>query len=107
MPLESKYSAVDVYRRAGGNFQTVTWTKVSTSTDSAFIQPISGNETFENGKGGERVTNRMYAPLTNTDVKYGDKVTQNSESYIVLWQNQVTGISGQSHHREILLGLFE
>jgi len=72
-----------------------------------FIQPVKGNENFKQGRAGEDVTARLYTDISVNAV-YGDKVTQDSISYIVLYGGlQVNGISGVGHHKEILLGAYE
>lgn len=71
-----------------------------------FIQPISGGETFRDGKGGESATHRLYTGLA-TPIFYGDRITQNNQNYTVLYGIQPEGISSVEHHKEIILAVFE
>jgi hypothetical protein len=73
---------------------------------SGFIQPISGNEIFRDGKGGEQATHRLYTNVSTPGV-YGYKVEQNSQTYIMLYALQPGGISNVGHHKEVILGLFQ
>jgi len=107
MPLSNLYETIVIERNVSTGFDNATWTTVSTSTDVGFIQPVSGAGEFKAGKNGEKVTSRMYTPMDNTLISYGDRVTQDSQKYLVVWPLQPSGISGKDHHKEILLGVFE
>ena len=70
-----------------------------------FIQPVGGGESFDNYKIDEKVTARMYCPVS-LNVVYGDKVSQGGIDYIVLYSFQPLGISQRLHHKEVLLGRY-
>jgi hypothetical protein len=70
------------------------------------FQPITGSETFRDGKGGESATHRLYADVRTTLV-YGDQVTHGGQTYVTLYAIQPSGISGRSHHKEYICGVFE
>lgn len=107
MPLEPKYRPITIERKSGGGLNPISWASVGVATDKGFIQPTSGNENFETGKAGERVSYRMFAPMDNTNVQYGDRITQDSIKYFVIFSIQPKGVSSQSHHKEILMSLFK
>jgi hypothetical protein len=107
MPLEPKYRAITIERKTGGDFSAISWSDITAATDKAYIQPVSGNEVYETGKGGEKIIAKMFAPMTNTAVQYGDRITQDSQKYLVVYSIQPKGISAESHHREISLGAIE
>ena len=108
MPLSNKYNPIEIYRRsAGDTFSPLTWELISNENDRGYIQPTGGNESFQFGKGSDSVQFRMFAPVDNTAILYGDKITQDGQSFIVLWQFQPGGIAGEGHHKEILMGSFQ
>jgi hypothetical protein len=107
MPLEPKYRPITIERKTGGDFSAVSWSDITAATDKGYIQPVSGHEVFETGKGGEKITSRMYAPMTNTAVQYGDRITQDGQKYLIVYSIQPKGISAESHHKEILMGAIE
>lgn len=90
----------------GGSFGTVTWSELTDDFYKGFIQPIGGGEAFRDGKAGEQATHRLYTGIV-TPSKYGYRVTQNGQSYIMLYAIQPNGISGVNDHQEIILGVFE
>lgn len=77
----------------------------SSATYQGYIQPVSGGETFQDGKAGELVTHRLYTAVS-VPAKYGNKITQDSVDYIVIYSDQVGGVTNRQHHKEILLGRF-
>jgi hypothetical protein len=98
--LTDYYTPFTIEDRTGaGDFDGISWTSIGVYF--GFIQPVSMNAVFKDGKGGESATHRLYTGMT-TPVKYGYKVTQNGQSYI-----QPAGISGVGDHKEIMMGLFE
>lgn len=116
MSIKTKMKPITIERKS---IPAVLGTKpsfvtVSTATDVGFIQPTSGNEKFNFGKGSEDVRARLYCPMTNTEILYGDRITQNGQSYSVLFANQPTGISGMDTiksiargKKQVLLGYFK
>lgn len=108
MSLECYYTDVQIQERINaGSFQSgTTWQNLSGSPYKGFIQPISGGETYRDGKAGEQATHRLYTSVQTPSI-YGYKVIQNGQSYIMLYAIQPTGISGVDHHKEIVMGLFE
>ena len=90
-------------KSGGGDWTAVAWGTVGTY--KGFIQPVGGSETFRDGKAGEQVTHRLYTGLS-TPAEYGQRVTQSGRTYIVLYTDQVNGISAVGHHKEVLLGDF-
>jgi hypothetical protein len=105
--FDAYFRTITIERKTGEDFDTLAWSTISISSDKGFIQPVSGSESFERGKAGERVAYRMYVPMDNTVVQYGDRITQDGQKYIVIFSIQPTGISSTNGHREISLGLFE
>lgn len=73
---------------------------------TGFIQPLSGHGQWQEGKHGEKATHRLYT-ATSTALLYEDKVTQNGQSYKVLYALQPSGVSGTGHHKEIIMELFQ
>lgn len=106
MSIKSFYKPYLLEKRVVSAKSTTATTYGTAIVCSGFIQPIGGNETFKQGKGGEDVTSRLYNSA-NTVHAYGDKVTQSGQAYIVLYGTQPDGISGRNHHNEILLGAFK
>lgn len=102
--LTDFYKPFLIERRVGGDFTDDEY--ITVGTYHGFIQPVSGTETFRDGKAGEQVTARLYTGLTTPGI-YGYKVTQDGQSYIMLYTIQPVGISAVSHHKEILLGDFK
>ncbi len=103
--LTNYYRSFEIYEQIGaGNFAGKTWTIIGYY--KGFIQPVSGNESFQKGKGGESATHRLYTSV-QTPSKYGYKVIQDGQSYIMIYAHQVNGISGIGYHKEILLGEFQ
>jgi len=98
------YKLLDIYERQDAAFAGVGY--VSLGTYRGFIQPTGGGEGFKNGKGGESATHRLYTHVT-TPCRYGYKVTQGGQSYVMLYAIQPDGISGTGHHKEVILGIFE
>lgn len=74
----------------------------TSSAIKGFAQPVSGNEVFQDGKAGERITDRFYTGVS-TNAEYGDVITQNGQSYVVVYSIQPAGISGRVHHKEIMM----
>lgn len=110
MPLNNKWTPIDIHRRSTGNTFNpagLDFVLISNSNDLGYIQPVGGNETFDKGKGGTLVQFRMFSPMENTSLLFGDKVTQNGKSYTVTWPGEPIGISGEGHHQEILMGVFK
>jgi hypothetical protein len=109
MAIEDFYTSLDIDKvtttGSGDVRSTSTWTAVS-GDHIGFIQPVSGSESFRDGRAGEAVTARMYCPV-DTPGEYLYRVTQNSVTYSMLYTIQPQGISSVSHHKEILLGDFE
>jgi hypothetical protein len=101
--LESRYTIQKIEERMHIDFQPDTFSLVGYFR--GFVQPIGGNEQFMKGKGGENVTARYYTGLS-TPVKYGYRITDSGQSYIMLYSIQPTGISGTGHHKEVICGLF-
>ena len=104
MSLEQRYISLTIEENIHVDFMPDTWTVVGYF--KGFIQMVSGSEVFQNGKGGEKVTHRLYTHL-QTPCKYGYRVTQNGQSYIMLHTIQTNGVSGTGHHKEILMGSFD
>lgn len=105
--LTDYYTPFTLYQKSNpsNSFTGSDYTAVS-GAFTGFIQPIGGNETFRDGKGGESATHRLYTNVTY-GIVYGDRVEQNSQTYTVLYAIQPTGISGVSHHKEIIMAVFE
>ena len=76
------------------------------STQQGFIQPVNGNDRYKDGKSGEEITHRLYCD-TSVSISYGDRITQNSVTYIAVYTIQPAGVAGVNHHKEILLSLFK
>jgi len=108
MALEDYYSEVQIQERvnAGSFSGTIAWQDVTGSPFQGFIQPISGGERFRDGKNGEQATHRLYTDV-DTPAKYGYKVIQNGQEYIMIYAIQPSGISAVDHHKEIILQVFE
>ncbi len=105
MAITDYYTSLLIQERdSGGSFQAQTWQNVGPY--DGFIQPVSGKENYRDGKAGEQATHRLYTDL-ETPAKYGYKVTQFGQSYIILYAIQPGGISGVDHHKEILMQVFE
>lgn len=102
--LTKSYVTLDVIRSSRGR-STDPVTETEFYIKGSF-QPISGGEVFRDGKGGESASHRLYTPVSNTLI-YGDKVTQGTQSYKVLYAIQPVGISGRNHHKEFICGVFE
>ena len=69
-----------------------------------FIQPLSSSDTFKLGKNVEDATHRLYTGMAVNMLQKGDRITQNSQNYIVSDDiTQPIGVSSVDHHREILL----
>ncbi len=102
--LTDYFYPVEIYVRTESDFDADVYTYLGIYL--GFIQPISGDETFAQGKNGERATHRFYTGM-NTPVKYGYKVIYNGQEYIMLYAIQPDGISGVGRHKEITMGLFE
>lgn len=103
--LKIRYKPFDIDVRTGRGTAAVTWEPVA-GPHKGFIQPLSGGEVFRDGKGGESATHRLYTSV-NTPTKYGYRITQNGQEYIMLYAVQPSGISGVVHHKELILGIFE
>lgn len=104
--LTKKYTPYIVERITGtqGNKSYAT---IASGYYIGFIQPISGNERFDKQKSGEDSTHRLYTPV-GAALQEGDKITdKNGQIYIVVFSEQADGISAMSHHKEILLRVFE
>ena len=96
------------YRAYVSTRSTINQWGTNTNADTnytGYIQPVSGGETFQDGKAGERVSHRLYTTVSAT-IQYGDVITQDSVSYVAIYTDQVGGITNRSHHKEILLGRF-
>jgi hypothetical protein len=106
MPVQDKYRSITIGEKTGSSqFDKNSYTEVSGSYE-ALIQPVSGNESFAKGKEGEDVTHRLYTHVS-TPLSYSNSVTQDEKTYLVVYSNQVYGISGMNHHKECLLKAFE
>ena len=77
-------------------------------TITGFVQPMSAgsNNAFREGKGGEQASHRIYAPVS-TNLKYGDQVTEDSQTYVVVYAIQPNGISSVGHHKEYIASIVE
>lgn len=102
--INNYYKSLTITENVHVDFQPDAWTVVGYY--KGFIQPMSGGETFRDGKGGESATHRMYTVM-GTPVKYRYRVTQGGQDYIMLYAIQPAGISGTGHHKEIIMGIFE
>ncbi len=103
--LDNFFSALTIEEKGtvGGSFGTTSWSLIA-GTHTGFIQPIGGGETFRDGAAGEQSTHRAYVPI-DTPGEYGNRITQNSQAYIILYAIQPTGISSVGHHKEFILGV--
>jgi len=102
--LESRYETVKIYEQVNNGFISDTFTFLGYY--KGFMQPISGNEVFQKGKGGESASYRFYTGM-RTPVKYGYRITIGNQSYMMLYAEQPTGISGTQHHKEIICSIFQ
>lgn len=102
--LTNYYRPLVIEEKIGSGFSAITWDVVGYY--KGFIQPVSGRESYQKGKGGEDATHRLYTAV-QTPCKYGYRVSQDGNDYIMLYANQVNGISGTGHHKEIILGRFQ
>ncbi len=105
MAITDYYTSLLIQERIStGSFDAQTWQDVGSY--NGFIQPVFGKENYRDGKAGEQATHMLYTDL-NTPAKYGYKVTQNGQSYIIIYAIQPAGISGVAHHKEVLMQVFE
>lgn len=84
----------------GGN----TWSILGTDY-KGFVQPLSSNDTFKQGKSGDDITHRFYT-YVSTPAEYGYRLTWQGVKYIMTNTVQPSGISSVQHHKEILLRKF-
>ncbi len=105
--LNAFFSSLTIEEKTttGGSTGTVAWSDV-VGDFTGFIQPIGGGETFRDGKAGEQATHRLYTTV-DTPVIYLNRVTQNSQPYLMLYAIQPAGVSGINRHKEIIMGLIE
>lgn len=104
MSLRSRYTPYVIHRTSSSGGYSPTPVESTVGGFQGFIQPISGGESFDHLQLTDKVTFRLYTD-TLAPLKAGDDVSQNGETYKVLWAFQPSGISGTSHHKEVLLGL--
>lgn len=109
-PIEKYYKPIKIEAPTTGTAYTAgsewdptkaAWTIIP-GAHRGFLQAVSGNESFQDGQSGEKVIARFYCPV-NTPSEYRYRITQNGQSYIMLYQ-QPAGISGLSRHKEVLTG---
>ena len=103
--LTDKYSllTIEVLTSSGSSdTDPISWVDAP-GINTGFIQPVSGKENFRNGRAGEQVEALMFTGI-DTPGEYGYRVTQNGQSYMMLYTLQPEGISGVGHHKEITLG---
>ena len=102
MAIENYYKALTITRTTivewGANTTVVT-------NGTGYIQPVSGNSTFQDGKNGERVSHRLYTSV-DSDIIYGDEILQDGVKYKAIFTDQVGGITNRLHHKEVLLERF-
>ncbi len=104
--LEDYYVSLSIERPSRG--KSTDPVTITTFGIDGFLQPVSTgfSNDFRNGKGGEKASHRLYS-YVSTDLVYGDKVINDSQSYIVLYGIQPDGVSGVGHHKEFICGVFE
>lgn len=102
--LESRYTVYEIYERIHDDFALDEFQLVGYYR--GFLQAVSGNESFQHGKGGEAVTHRFYTGL-RTPAQYGYIIKSDTDKFVILYQLQHNGISGTGHHKEILCGAFQ
>ena len=71
-----------------------------------YLQHLSGNEGYKQGRNGEDVTALFFAPVSLT-LNYGDKIVYWDQTYIVLYGGESGGVAGRGTHKEIKLGAFK
>jgi len=106
MLIEKYYKPYTLENRVISTRSTTATTYSDPIFAKGFIQPIKGDEEVAQGKGGEKATHRLYT-YVSVNAKYGDRVTQYGQKYIVLFAGQPKGISSREHHKEIVLGVYE
>lgn len=67
-----------------------------------FLQPVSGNENLDHFKVDQKITHRLYTPIS-TKLLYGDIITYSGLEYVVIYSLQEDGVSGISRHKEFLV----
>lgn len=102
MAIENYYKALTITRTTINQWGNNTTAVVN---GTGYIQPVSGNSTFQSGKNGEIVSHRLYTSV-DSDIIYGDEILQDGVKYKAVFSDQVGGIANRLHHKEILLERF-
>jgi len=96
-------TVIDVYELTATTGSWGTSEKVypatATKTITGYIQPIGGNDVFQNQKDDIVSTHRLYTYATES-LNDTDKVVCDGVEYFVTF-NAVNGISGIGDHREV------